>query len=166
MTHIALITVDIIKSGGSETGTSAQPKNMPRAWWPAMVRGFFRKCPSCGTGNLFYAFLKVANRCPDCHEELHHHRADDAPPYFTIFILGHILVPGVLVVEKIWRPEIWVHLSIWFPLTIILSIWLLPRLKGATLALQWALYMHGFEYSALCRPVNPDMDRDKTLIDG
>jgi len=157
MTHTGLMTAETIKSSDSNSGqATAKPKTGVRSLQRAMLRGFLRKCPSCGTGNLFHAFLKISNKCPDCHEELHHHRADDAPPYFTTFIVGHLLVPGVLVVEKVWQPEIWVHLSIWFPLTIILSVWLLPRMKGATLALQWALYMHGFEYSALCVPAKQD----------
>ncbi len=149
------MTVEITKNTSPAEVENAVPKCCNRPWWPAMVRGFSRKCPSCGTGSLYYAFLKIKDRCSNCHEELHHHRADDAPPYFTIFIVGHILLPAILAVEKIWRPEVWVHLSLWFPLTIILTVWLLPRLKGATLALQWALCMHGFEYSALCAPANP-----------
>jgi hypothetical protein len=32
----------------------------------------------------------------------------------------------------------------WFPLIIGLSLWLLPRVKGALVGLQWALRMHGF----------------------
>jgi uncharacterized protein (DUF983 family) len=120
-----------------------------------MLRGFSKKCPSCGKGNLFYKFLKINDHCPNCGEDLYHHRADDAPPYFTIFIVGHILLPLILGVEKLWRPEVRIHLSIWFPLTIFLTVFLLPRIKGAVLAIQWALCMHGFEFAALCAPANP-----------
>lgn len=149
------MTVKIIKTTNPEPADTSKQKASKRSWWPAMLRGFSRHCPSCGTGKLYHAFLKIRTHCPDCNEALHHHRADDAPPYFTIFIIGHILLPAILVVEKLWRPDMWVHLSLWFPLTIIMSIWLLPRLKGAVLALQWALCMHGFEYSALCSPALP-----------
>ena len=54
------------------------------------------KCPACGKGAMFNAYLKVNDRCPACGEELHHHRADDAPPYFTMLIVGHIVVALVL----------------------------------------------------------------------
>jgi len=162
--HIDCMTVQITKDSNPVAVEIADGKSKhkcgDRKWWPAIVRGFSKKCPACGSGNLFYAFLKISKRCPQCNEELHHHRADDAPPYFTIFIVGHILLPAIISVEKIWRPEVWVHLSIWFPLTIILTVWLLPRLKGATLALQWALCMHGFEYSALCAPVTPQFQKN------
>ena len=32
----------------------------------------------------------------------------------------------------------------WLPLMLIVSLWLLPRVKGALVGLQWALRMHGF----------------------
>lgn len=149
------MTIQITKESNSHLADATKKKCGDRSWWSAMVRGFSRKCPACGKGNLFHAFLKISDKCPSCDEELHHHRADDAPPYFTIFIIGHILLPGIIVVEKLWKPEIWIHLTIWFPLTILMSVWLLPRIKGAVLGLQWALCMHGFEYSALCAPARP-----------
>ena len=68
--------------------------------WQAMARGFAQRCPKCGKGALFHSYLKVADTCPACGEELHHQRADDAPPYFTIMIVGHFVVGGVLSMEK------------------------------------------------------------------
>ena len=108
------------------------------------ARGAAQKCPACGNGKLYGKYLKVADSCPACGEELHHHRADDAPPYFTILIVGHFIVAGVMMVEDYFRPNYWVHIAMWFPLTIGLSLWLLPRVKGALVGLQWALRMHGF----------------------
>jgi uncharacterized protein (DUF983 family) len=119
--------------------------------WSAMGRGALGRCPDCGIGRLFARYLKVADRCGHCGAELHHHRADDAPPYFTIFIVAHIVVPSCLVVERTWRPEIWVHMSLWLPLVVVLSLTLLPAVKGAIVGLQWALRMHGFELGAVQR---------------
>ncbi len=73
-----------------------------------------------------------------------HHRADDAPPYFTILIAGHIVIPLLMMTELTLAPPIWLHLLIWVPLTAALSIALLPRVKGAIAGLQWAHSMHGF----------------------
>ena len=98
----------------------------------------------CGEGRLFGSFLKVADRCPACGEELHHQRADDAPAYFTIVVVGHIIVGGVLSLERAYAPATWVHAVIWLPLTLIASLLLLPRVKGTLVGLQWALRMHGF----------------------
>lgn len=115
-----------------------------RAIWPAMRKGLAGKCPKCGTGKLFYRYLKVNDHCSHCDEELFHQRADDAPPYFTIFIVGHIIVAAMLIVEKAYRPELWIHMALWVPLTIALSFWMLQPLKGTIIGLQWANRMHGF----------------------
>jgi uncharacterized protein (DUF983 family) len=110
----------------------------------AILRGFGLHCPNCGQGPMFAAFMKVAPACSTCREELHHQRADDAPPYFTMLIVGHIVVPLVLVVEKIWRPDLWIHAAIFMPATLALTLLLMPRVKGAIVGWQWALRMHGF----------------------
>ena len=89
-------------------------------------------------------FLKVADKCPHCGEDLSHHQTDDAPPYFTILLVGHIIVPALLTVELIWHPPMWVDFVIWLPAIVILSLLLLPRIKGAVVGLQWAMGMHGF----------------------
>jgi uncharacterized protein (DUF983 family) len=111
----------------------------------AMLRGFLGRCPCCGKGKMFRAFLKVADRCPDCGEELHHHRADDFPAYLVIVIVGHIVVPLVYSVETNFRPPEWVHLALWLPLTLGLALALIQPVKGAVVGLQWAMGMHGFE---------------------
>lgn len=116
----------------------------PRSVTSAILRGARQRCPACGTGALYRAYLKVADTCPSCREELHHQRADDAPPYFTMFIVGHVVVAGVLVLERTVAPASWVHLALWLPLTVAMSLYLLPRVKGALVGLQWALRMHGF----------------------
>jgi uncharacterized protein (DUF983 family) len=115
-----------------------------RNWKSALLRGAAKHCPACGKGRIFTSYLGIAPTCPHCGEDLHHQRADDAPPYFTIMIVGHTVVPLLLLAEKFWRPELWIHFVIWLPLTLFLTLWLLPRTKGATVGLQWALRMHGF----------------------
>jgi uncharacterized protein (DUF983 family) len=94
---------------------------------------------------LFSSYLKTPPACAACGEELFHHRADDAPPYVTIFIVGHIVVALLLTVELLYAPPLWLHFAIWLPLTVLLSVALLPVVKGAIIGLQWALKMHGFE---------------------
>jgi uncharacterized protein (DUF983 family) len=114
--------------------------------WLAVKRGFNERCPACGEGNIFYAYLKVADACPKCGEELHHHRADDAPPYFTILVVGHLIGAGMLWVEESNDAiPLWIHALIWPALTLALCLLLLPRFKGALIGYQWALRMHGFE---------------------
>lgn len=109
-----------------------------------MLRGWSLLCPACGDGKLFRRYLKVVDQCPVCGLELHHHRADDAPPYFTMVITGHVIIAGVLILERAYAPPTYVHLLIWTPLLIASSLWPLPRVKGSLIGLQWALRMHGF----------------------
>ena len=125
--------------------TTQSQINSPRDKWLAVRRGFMGKCPHCGEGKMFRAYLKVADACPACGEELHHQRADDAPPYMTIFVVGHIIGAGMLWVEhQNDALPIWIHATVWPILTVVLSFYFLPRIKGALIGLQWALRMHGF----------------------
>src|SRR5688572_27511730 len=109
-----------------------------------LARGFLGRCPCCGKGAMFGAFLKVSDRCDACGEELHHHRADDFPAYIVIVIVGHLLVPAVLYAETHFEPSYWTHLALWLPATLISTIGLLQPTKGAIVALQWRMGMHGF----------------------
>lgn len=126
------------------TSATAKTHAPDRDTWSSMLRGWSSRCPACGHGRMYSSYLKVNDSCPSCGEELHHHRADDAPPYFTIFIVGHLIVAGVLAVEDLWAPPSWVHALVWTPLILASSLWMLPRIKGALIGLQWANRMHGF----------------------
>jgi uncharacterized protein (DUF983 family) len=113
--------------------------------WTAMKRGFRGRCPRCGEGKLFRAFLKVDNNCSVCSLDFTPHRADDLPAYLVIVIVGHLLVPVILWIETDYSPPVWLQLSIYLPLTLIASLLLLQPVKGAVVGMQWALRMHGFD---------------------
>jgi uncharacterized protein (DUF983 family) len=115
-----------------------------RALGPALRRGWRKRCPSCGSGPLMSGYLKVRDTCPVCGESLHHQRADDGPAYLTILIVGHIMAPMILWAFVTFRPDPLVLASMFSVGTVALSLYLLPRLKGAMVGLQWAKRMHGF----------------------
>jgi uncharacterized protein (DUF983 family) len=115
-----------------------------RSWMLAMWRGALARCPSCGKGKLWSSYLKTKPKCAHCLTDLHHHRADDAPPYFTIFIVGHVLIPLVVMVEIKLQPPYWLHALIWLPAALVMTLTLMLIVKGAIIGLQWALRMHGF----------------------
>ena len=125
------------------SNTSVQRERRPVL--KSMLRGALLGCPNCGSRTLFSSYLKTSRTCAACGEELFHHRADDAPPYFTIFIVGHIIVALLMTVELAYGPPLWLHFAIWLPLTLLLCLALLPVVKGAIVGLQWALRMHGFK---------------------
>ena len=110
----------------------------------ALMRGWRMRCPACGGGPMMESYLRVRARCCSCGEALHHHRADDLPAWGTILIVGHVMASSLLTAETLLAPPLWVYWSVWPAATLGLSLWLLPRLKGATVALQWARRLHGF----------------------
>lgn len=118
--------------------------NAPRDVMAAVINGLKCRCPKCGTGKVFRAYLKVADTCPSCGEELFHSRTDDAPPWAVMLIVCHIVVGGVLTMEQTWAPPLWLTLAIWMPVTVALCLALLPIVKGGFVGLQWGLRMHGF----------------------
>ena len=113
--------------------------------WTALKRGFRGRCPRCGEGKLFRAFLKVDDHCSACGLDFTPHRADDLPAYLVIVIVGHIVVPTILWIETDYAPSLPLQLAIYLPATLIASLLLLQPVKGAVVAVQWALRMHGFD---------------------
>lgn len=119
-------------------------KQEERSVFEAMWRGLSGKCPHCGQGRLFRAYLKTVDQCRDCGEDIHHHRADDLPAYLVIVVVGHVVVGAFMVIEAATAWPTWLHLTIWAPITLLLSLALIGPIKGAVVGLQWALRMHGF----------------------
>ncbi|WP_235008509.1 DUF983 domain-containing protein [Candidatus Halocynthiibacter alkanivorans] len=110
----------------------------------ALLKGWRRRCPSCGNGQLLSGYLKVRDECAVCGETLSHHRADDGPAYLTILIVGHLMVPFMMFAWTKFRPDPMVMVTIFSIGTVALSLYLLPRFKGMVVAYQWAKRMHGF----------------------
>ena len=115
-----------------------------RPLWPALRMGWSRRCPQCGQGHMMAGFLKVAPSCPACGTELHHHRADDGPAYLTILVVGKLVTALYISVYMAYEPPVWVMLTLVWSAALALSLYLLPRFKGALVALQWSRRMFGF----------------------
>lgn len=137
--------------------TAALPQDSSTRWvpdrtqppppWPvpplgvALWRGFRRVCPACGTTKLFLGYLAVEPACAHCGAPVGRARADDAPPYFTIVIVGHIVIPLMLLMEQHSAPPTWLMAAIFLPLSAALTLGLLPLVKGATVGLMLRLGM-------------------------
>ena len=102
-------------------------------------RGLVNRCPACGRGRVFDGYLRVASSCGPCGAELGRIRADDAPPYFTILAVGHIIVPLLLWADRAWEPEMLTLSAIFLPLTLVLSLLFLRPIKGAMVGLMYGL---------------------------
>jgi uncharacterized protein (DUF983 family) len=119
---------------------------LPRSLGTAVWNGMKLRCPHCGEGHLFRGYLKVADKCDACGEELHFHRADDFPPYLAIIIVGHLIVGLMLHLEMAYEDVApWVYMVTMLPAAIILPLVMLPSIKGAVVGLQWANRMYGFD---------------------
>ena len=95
-------------------------------------------CPRCGQGRLFNGFLSLAPACQSCGLKYEFADSGDGPAVFIIMIVGFIIVGLALFVELKFAPPIWLHMLIWLPLVLILSLGMLRPLKGLMIAQQYS----------------------------
>ena len=119
-------------------------EKLDRSLKAAMFFGWKRLCPRCGQGELMSSYLKVRLECSFCFQDFRYQRADDGPAYITILILGHFLVPLILVFYDFFRLNPLIMATSLSTVAVLLALYLLPRIKGALIGLQWAKQMHGF----------------------
>jgi len=107
--------------------------------WTSISRGARRRCPTCGQGRLFDGFLKIRATCPVCGANNADCPCDDFPPYLTIFAVGHLVIPSLVLTDLHYHPSVWQQAAIWLPATVLLCLLLLPAMKGATAGFCWAV---------------------------
>ncbi|MCA0401196.1 MAG: DUF983 domain-containing protein [Proteobacteria bacterium] len=127
------------------TNAPAEAGPEARDWKQAMKRGARCRCPNCGEGRMFRSFLKATPACETCGEDLSRHRADDMPPYVTIMIVGHVVVPLMLLIETVALWSMGAQMALWSGVTLAMTFAIMQPVKGALIAYQWALRMHGFD---------------------
>lgn len=118
---------------------------MDRPLMPAVKKGLALRCPNCGEGKILHSYLKVHDECSVCHEEFHHHRADDGPAYVTILIVGHVMIFALTMMWEFWRPSALTMALTISAIALVTALAMLPRVKGMIVAYQWAKRMHGFD---------------------
>lgn len=107
-----------------------------------LKRGLSLRCPNCGKGRLFRSFIKVEAQCPVCNADNSIYPSDDAPPYLSLVITGHIIIPLYMWIERDFSPALWLQAAIWLPLTALMAIFLLPYMKGGVIGICWAQDIH------------------------
>lgn len=108
-------------------------------------RALIGRCPNCGQGKLFASYLKQVDSCAVCSERYGHIRSDDAAPWLTILVVGHIAVPIVFAAEKLTSWPIWVAMTVWPAFALVLGLVVLPRAKAVLLSIIWAIQAPGSE---------------------
>ncbi len=104
-----------------------------------MIRTLAGRCPRCGEGRLYAGYLKLAPGCPSCGLSYEKLDQGDGPAVFVILIAGFLVCGLALWVEVTWSPPYWVHLVLWTPLTLALTLGLLRPLKSAMVAQQYRM---------------------------
>jgi uncharacterized protein (DUF983 family) len=122
-------------------GTDTERASTLTAIW----RGGRGRCPRCGEGRLLHHYLKMVDCCSVCGEPYGHYRTDDAAPWLTILVVGHVTVPFVLLTEINFQPPLPLMLAVFLPLIVGLTLFLLPRCKGIMAAVLWAMQAEGSE---------------------
>ena len=131
------------------------PASTPNPILLGLRRGLQRRCPNCAVGPLFKGYVKVLSPCLECGHDNAQYRADDAGPYFTILLVGHLCIGPMLVFPFIWKSPIWLVLGTTLPAVMILTLLLLPVVKGAVIGVQW-----GMKAGRDLRPTPPPMTID------
>ena len=118
---------------------------LPSSGGAAFLRGLRGKCPRCGEAGLFNRFLKPILICPQCGQDWSHQQADDFPAYASIFVTGHLMAPLIIALIRNANLSAPILMAITMPIAVLLMVGLLQPAKGAIIALQWWLGMHGFD---------------------
>lgn len=113
--------------------TGPEPHSAPSA----LSAGLRCRCPRCGKGRLFAGFLTLRPNCESCGFNYNATDAADGPAFFVMSIVGFVIVGMAMWVEFTYTPPFWLHLVLWLPLTVILSLALIRPAKGLMIAVQY-----------------------------
>lgn len=102
-----------------------------------IATGLLCRCPRCGKGRLFGGYLKLVPVCAACGLDLKFADSGDGPAIFVIFLVAPMVMIMALIVGSVFNPPPYVHLMLWIPATLLLSLLLLPPFKGVVVALQY-----------------------------
>jgi uncharacterized protein (DUF983 family) len=140
------------ESGRCDSGFSFMKKSLPSerkrkkqqmtdapTTLTCLMRGARRRCPACGDGEIFTAYLKRAERCPACGESFDGLDADDGPAWLTIGLVAHIVIPLLIYLEMHAALVWWQEGMIVMTATIVSALALLPVSKGIFIAALWLM---------------------------
>ena len=118
----------------------------------AALRGLMGRCPHCGQGKLMRGYLKQVEACAVCGEQFGHIRADDAAPWLTIIVVGHIFLPFAFMVDVDWMPT-WAVMLMWSAFFAAIALVILPRAKALFIAILWQTRAPGYKPIEIVRSV-------------
>jgi len=110
----------------------------------AAARALMGRCPCCGKGKLMKSYLKQVDNCAVCGESFGQIRADDAAPWLTIILVGHIFLPFAFMVNVDWMP-LWAAMGLWGACFAAIALAILPRAKALFVAVLWQTRAPGYK---------------------
>ena len=87
-------------------------------------------CPNCASISIFKYYIKLLIKCPKCGYEINTHKIGDGAAWFSMLLTSILVAIGALILEVNFQPKLWVHVIIWFPIVIALSIFILRPFKA------------------------------------
>ena len=116
----------------ADTAVAARQFSFALLW-----RGILKHCPQCGVGPLLTGYLKPQPCCSHCGEDFSHISADDGPAWLTLLVVGHAVVPLMIKLGRDATISPWLAIAILALVTLVGVYFVLPRAKGAFIALIW-----------------------------
>ena len=112
-----------------------------RSYWRSLARGLRGRCPHCGGARLFYRYLKVEPVCQGCGHDLDRYPSDDGPAYFTVLIVGHLVIVPFLILGAglIWKASPWILVPSALAALATITLTALPIIKGGVIGVLYAL---------------------------
>ncbi len=99
------------------------------------IRGW---CPRCGKGRLFTGIVGFRDACPSCGLDYQAFNVGDGAATFLILIVGGIVCVLAIWLELSRSPPWWVHVLLWLPLTLVLTLALMRVAKALLIAQEYA----------------------------
>ncbi len=94
-------------------------------------------CPRCGKGRLFASLIAFAPACSNCGLDFLAFNVGDGAASFLILIIGAIVTGLAMWLELSVEPAWYVHVLLWLPLTLVLTLAMLRFSKALLLALEY-----------------------------
>lgn len=128
-----------------QTAVPANRIDLPQSLSSALWRGAKGHCPRCDSARLFRAYLKPVDTCPSCGQDWTLQSADDFPAYISILVSGHLMAPIIIYLMNGTNLSSTALAALIVAIAVVMTIGLLQPSKGAVIAAQWWLGLHGFK---------------------
>jgi uncharacterized protein (DUF983 family) len=94
-------------------------------------------CPRCGKASIFNGLIAFAPQCANCELDFTAFNVGDGAASFLILIVGATITGLAMWLELTRSPPWYVHVILWLPLTLILSLGLMRVAKAVLLTLEY-----------------------------